>query len=168
MFLVQCGGFLVLALALFHGLNLWQASRLAANKTSLVTYENDLAQQVVTLAAQYPDKQYPNDSKDPNYQLSATLDGLTKNNSVGFSDYMLAMATKARRELWLTKITILQGGAGIKLEGAAESPLVVSKFVNDLKKEPSFSNKEFDVLRVTKAKKKGGVVHFVASTVSMR
>lgn len=162
--------FLMLAMmSIAYVFSVWQNSRLTEEKQLLVKRENSLAEQVVTLAAMYPESQYPNNSSDPKVVLTSELDGLVKNNNLGFSEYFVFMAKHAREDVWLAKITVAQGGAGVRLEGHAKSPLAVSQYINQLKRESAFSNIDFDVLKISRAKGRDGLkqVGFVASTVSM-
>lgn len=74
--------------------------------------------------------------------------GETPGNTQGFSRYLEGIAQRCPHGLWLTGISIAEGGARLTLTGSALRPELVPRFLQELSMEEAFAGKEFKVFQL--------------------
>jgi hypothetical protein len=69
-------------------------------------------------------------------------------NTGGFADYFKALARQSRGELWLTGVTIEDGGTQLGLQGRALEANYVPAYITRLTREPVMQGKSFGSLQI--------------------
>lgn len=82
--------------------------------------------------------------------LKMLIGGQNLGNASGFSQYLEAMARQASEDLSLTRISLLNGGGYLELEGWARRPEAVPFYLRRLREEASFQEVKFGVLGIEK------------------
>lgn len=85
--------------------------------------------------------------------------------STGFSGHLTALARQRLNGLWLTQI-IVQDNGSVTLEGAAEEPELVPRYLDRLGREAAFQGTEFVYLNLVRGEEKtpAQAVTFTASS----
>lgn len=81
-------------------------------------------------------------------EMQATLNKLQAEKSLGFSDYMEALAKYKVPELWLTSFKFAAGGSMIWLSGKTTNAANVPKLLENLGKDPVFLGKTYESLKI--------------------
>lgn len=156
--MLQASAVVVVAVVLLIGANVWQIRSL---HTAVARAEGELAattEQIETLA------KLPGRSADPRLlaeqrqleQAWSTAQLVRGNASVagavssGYSEYFLGLARQHVPGLWLTAITVADGGQELVLQGRTPTPDAVPTYVQRLAREPAFAGKQFDLFEITR------------------
>lgn len=87
--------------------------------------------------------------RDTQVQYDALAHTVTR---LGFSEYLMALATAVPEGLWLTRMYINQNNGNLSLSGYALKPVAVSTLLEGLQRTPVFSKIDFDLFYVKKVK----------------
>ena len=85
-------------------------------------------------------------------------------NTRGFADHLHGLSKQHVEGIWLTHLSINQGGKQLGLSGGSLKPELVPKFLQRLGSEPSFAGKEFKSFLLSRAKKTAAWVNFDLNT----
>lgn len=96
-------------------------------------------------------------------EILSTLTMLQSTRTMGFSNYLIALAAESFAGLWLTRFKLRGDGSYILLEGDTQRPEYVPRFLEGLSKESIFKGKSFQVFNL-KADKAKELTHFVVET----
>lgn len=81
-------------------------------------------------------------------KVAHTLETGDFGNTKGFSDSFLALARQSVSGLWLTQVSVTDGGNEMDIRGRALVAEKVPDYINRLKSEPSLKGKSFDALNM--------------------
>lgn len=93
-------------------------------------------------------------------------DGEISGNTQGFSRYLEGIARRCPPGLWLTAISISEGGTRLTLTGSALRPELVPRFLQELSAEEVFAGREFKVFQLKRDPGAPGRVDFLVQTES--
>jgi Tfp pilus assembly protein PilN len=142
--LILLSGLLLISTFLF-----WEKKQIASKIKYVVDEKINAAMQIVELK-----KKFSADTRNillakEIKQLQQTVDieqkilnVLKDPSAMGFSKYFVALAEQIVPDLWLTRIEILDGGKKLTLTGKAYSIKLISRFVDNLKRDIRFKNKK--------------------------
>jgi len=71
------------------------------------------------------------------------LSGQRFGNTNGFASHLTGLSRQHVKGMWLTNLSIHQGGEKLNLQGSTYSPEYVPRYLQNLSKEPSFKGVEF-------------------------
>jgi len=71
------------------------------------------------------------------------LSGQRFGNTKGFASHLTGLSRQHIEGMWLTNLSIHQGGEKLNLQGSTYSPEHVPRYLQNLSKEPSFDGVEF-------------------------
>ncbi len=151
----------VLALAAVHGYGLWQRAGQEAELAQLEQRHLQALAQLEELAgasrrgaAQMPDLEQRIADLSRQWTAKQTLLTVLQSgaggNRRGFGDYLEGLARQRVDGLWLTAVSIDQGGDGLTLSGRSLSPEQVPRLLSRLRDELSFVGKEFRTLSMNR------------------
>jgi len=150
------GGFLVLFSG-WDGVGLWQltseherteeqrrmlseANDALKSEFGGATYES-LKEEVEALRARQAEQQ----------QLMSLLLGYQSEQDDGFSFYLGDLAEQAVDGMWLSQISLLEGGSRIQLKGVTTNPVNLPVFLKRLSQGQSFKGHRFDEFEIKEA-----------------
>lgn len=84
-------------------------------------------------------------------QLLEALDLQRIGNVGGFSSFMEGLARRQMKGLWLTRISLDEGGGKIGLQGQTSKPETVPQLIQRLGEEEAFTGTKFDIFNLTNA-----------------
>jgi len=90
--------------------------------------------------------------------------GNAAGNTTGFSKYLEGLAQQHLEGMWLTGITISEGGRVLTLTGSTLAPELVPAFLQQLSKEPVFAGIEFKTLVMERPQTDTARVDFTLQT----
>jgi hypothetical protein len=82
----------------------------------------------------------------------------------GFSPFLLGLARRHVKGLWLREIVIDASGSTLDLKGSATAPEAVPAFLEVLSEEPAFSGREFRTFGLKLGEDENPVINFILST----
>jgi Tfp pilus assembly protein PilN len=170
-------GVSIVGLTVIYGFARWQ---IAAQEQQIVLLEQQL-QKLVAQRQLLPTQQQPVPSRSLEQQLHEAEQELEQKQrlaksldtrpvaiaSAGFSRHLAALARQRLDGLWLTQITVQDNGM-VTLEGAAEAPELVPRYLTLLGREAAFSGTEFGYMHLVRTEEASSspVVKFTVSTKS--
>lgn len=154
---VLLGAFALLALT--YGYTGWGYWSLERDLVRLNAQETAARQQVAELDQRYPMRQKSQQLETEVKRLEAELAGKTRalaalsgeglaGNTEGFSRYLEGIARRCPTGMWLTGISITEGGARLTLSGSTLRPELVPRFLQELAAEEVFAGREFKVFQL--------------------
>lgn len=175
----------VIVLAVLIGV-LSVISAIGLRKTSSLSNGLELSQQrlhddttkIESLKIKHPEilvdsvlRQNLSDSQRMVASMQKVLDYLTDSESErtrGFSGYFEGLARQTVSKVWLSGLTVTDGGLHLKLDGSTLLPERVPKLFRLLKDEPAFRGKMFSRLVMEKSEGEFGKVNFSISTIDLQ
>ncbi|MDH3355352.1 MAG: PilN domain-containing protein [Chromatiales bacterium] len=155
------GNLLVLiGLGSLYAASLWQGKSLQAQLEQTIKQRDDNRSRITQLAKQYPQKK-----SDPSLdkkiararnhlefmqKVSTTLFSKSGGVEGGFSGYIAALSRQDPQQLWLSQITILQGGSEIRLQGLTTESERVPNYIQRLSREHVFNGTSFHRLSINR------------------
>jgi MSHA biogenesis protein MshI len=82
----------------------------------------------------------------------------------GFSPFLLGLARRHVKGLWLREIAIEESGNILALKGSAIEPEAIPEFLEMLGEEPAFTGREFKTFGIGLGEDSDPVINFVLST----
>ena len=166
MILKICSVFLIVLLS-FSIYGYWQKRAFNREIQEIEAQKQVVNEKVIQLTEQY--------AKDPEVSLLAkqvsylkreiqiksyVLNELKKSASSGFSKYFNALSQKIVPDVWISQISISDGGKAITLVGNAYKLEDITQFIKNLEQDPAFAGKQFKLTKVARmgdseAEKKG-------------
>ncbi|HET7306371.1 MAG TPA: PilN domain-containing protein [Gammaproteobacteria bacterium] len=176
--MVQAAGIVLLALILLYGWAVWQThqlhNRLVAMQGQQAHDSEVLSRLEATLAKRRPSAALTQalaaaeSERDAREALLKALTAPHRANTTGFAPALEGLARTPVDGLWLTGITLADGGDQIQLTGATTRSTQVPKLVRDLADAPAFAGVEFKRLQIERDTSKSGPgrLDFVLSTTA--
>ncbi|MDD5248835.1 MAG: PilN domain-containing protein [Rhodocyclaceae bacterium] len=72
--------------------------------------------------------------------------------AAGYAEYLRGLARQTPNGLWLTGLTISDGGASMEIRGRMTDPALLPEYIRRLDAEPAFKGRAFAALTVTAGK----------------
>ncbi|NIR58008.1 MAG: PilN domain-containing protein [Gammaproteobacteria bacterium] len=151
--IVQITAVFVAGLLVIYGYGGWQVGKQRAELARVQARYDAAMQRLERLQAQYATRDQGSilerrirgleRERDAKRALLATLSGREQGNTGGFSGYLEALARRQIQGLWLTGVSMRQGGRNLALRGSALQPELVPRFLQRLSQEPMLAGKEF-------------------------
>ncbi|MFO7603476.1 MAG: PilN domain-containing protein, partial [Gammaproteobacteria bacterium] len=99
-------------------------------------------------------------------QILGVLSDGNDGNTRGFADHLGGLANQHLQGLWLSRLTIAQGGQQLGLVGGAQRPELVPQFLQRLGNEPGFAGKEFKTFRLSRVDQASEWIQFEINTAA--
>ena len=168
--MVELTAVVLVALLAISGVVGWNSVRQARQVDALQARATQLSAQVENLRRQYP-------APKRDEALVTRADALAKQLKTkkafldqvvpgahgpanGYAAYLGALARAPHPGLWLSHLRF-EGADNMIIEGGATSPRKVPDLVHYLGRQPEFSGRNFDALRIVREAKTDGSVHFL-------
>ena len=164
----------IVAFALIYGYSLSRESGLRDELKKLDVNVAYLKQQKMKLDNQYPVR---TKSKlleaeiarlqaelDGRKQIEALLAGNALGNTHGFSSYLEAFARRHVEGMWLTRVTIADGGNSLGLAGRTLSSELVPQYIEQLGEDNAMKGKAFNVMTMQRLESEPRQISFNIST----
>jgi hypothetical protein len=158
--IVQTCLLLVLGLAALYGYAHWQNSRLDHQVTQLQQQQDTLLKRIEDFSRRFPAKQknpeldrqlaHLTDERAGKARAVAVLSDGVFGNTRGFSAYFAGLAHQHLEGLWLTGLTIGDGGQQLSLSGRTVDAPLVPRYLQQLTAEPAFSGREFKTFQMAR------------------
>ena len=171
----QLGLVLLLLLLVTGGLSFWQKTMLQSEwdeiKTKQAKSQQQLQQLQTQMAARRPDavllKQINVITQDisTKRQVMAVLSGKTFGNTKGFVEHFSGLARQRIEGMWLTNVSILNGGTQLGMKGNSMKPEYVPQYLQRLTEEPAFSGTEFKTFLLSRSEQQPQWINFDLQSV---
>jgi len=89
--------------------------------------------------------------------------------SMGYADYLTALARQHTYNIWLTNVSILKNGTTLSIEGKINDSTVLPKYLQRLATEPVMAGRQFETLKIIRdeADKRGKTpLNFIVASTS--
>lgn len=166
----------VLLSAVYYGYSWWLLDGAQARLAALEAQTTDLTERRDALAEQVRAMQ-------PSVALEVELERLSQDleakravlgmlssdevsNRSGFSAHLEGLARRPMRGLWLTAVSITDGGQQLGLWGKSLQADLVPRYLEALSEEAAFAGREFRTLQMTRSDESTNSIDFVLLTRS--
>lgn len=99
-------------------------------------------------------------------QVLDALSGKVLGNTRGFAEHFTGIARRRVEGMWLTGLTIAEGGTQLGLKGSSLKPELVPRFLQALSLELAFAGTEFKTFRIVRPEDHPTQVDFDIQTVA--
>lgn len=176
--MAETAGVVVIALILLYGWALWQTHHLNVRLTALraeQAHDSQLLDRLgKKLAARQPSAALAQAlatakvDRDAKRALLKTLTAPNHVNTTGFAPALTGLARTPIAGLWLTGITLADGGHQVRLAGATTRSAQVPNLVRKLADAPAFAGVEFKQLKIERDTSRSGPARldFLLSTTA--
>lgn len=176
--MAQAVGIVLLALILLYGWALWQTHQLRSQLVAMQAQQAHASEVLdrleTTLAKRRPSAALTQAlteaeaERDVRQALLKVLTAPHRANTSGFAPALEGLARTPIAGLWLTGITLADGGDQIQLTGATTRSTQVPKLVTKLADAPAFAGVEFKRLQIERDTSKSGPARldFLLSTTA--
>lgn len=161
-------------LMLYYGYASWSLGPMKKELASAQQQHNDALKRLETLGQQAQANQKDaaleqevarfTAERDAKQQVLNNLTGGGLGNTQGFSAQIEGLARQRVEGLWLTNISIGEGGASFSLNGGTLAPELVPVLLQALGKEPVFKGIEFKTLLMERSEQQPSRVNFTLRT----
>lgn len=161
-------------LMLYYGYASWSLGPMKKELASAQQQHSDALKRLETLGQQAQANQKDaaleqevarlSAERDAKQQAFNNLTGEGLGNTKGFSAQIEGLARRRVEGVWLTNISIGEGGASFALNGGTLAPESVPVLLQALGKEPVFKGVEFKTLLMERSEKQPGRVNFTLRT----
>lgn len=89
--------------------------------------------------------------------------------SMGYSDYLTALARQHTYNIWLTNVSILKNGTLLSIEGKINDSAVLPRYLQRLATEPVMAGRQFETLKIIRDdddKRKNTPLSFIVASTS--
>ncbi len=156
--ILQFSGVLLLGLSLIYGYARWQDAKLGRDISSMQAQQDVLLKRIEDFNARFPVKQKNPDLERQLAGLMAdrsgkkraldVLSGGVFGNTRGFSRYLEGLARQHVEGVWLTGVTISDGGEQLSLAGGTLDARLVPRYLQQLAVEPVYKGREFQTFQM--------------------
>jgi hypothetical protein len=156
--ILQFCGLLLLGLSCIYGYARWQDARLGRDVISLQSQQDALLKRIEDFNTRYPVKQKNPDLERQLAGLTADRSGKARalevlsggvfGNTQGFSSYLEGLARQHVDGLWLTGVTISDGGQQLGLSGSTLDAQLVPRYLQQLSAEQAYKGREFKTFQM--------------------
>lgn len=165
----------VALVALYYGFGSWQLNNARGDLAHAKTLVGELGKRSDSLTQlvkqRKPSVALESKAKRLEQDLAAKrmvlnlLTGDSAGNRVGFSGHLEGLARRPLKGLWLTGISIENGGRHLALRGNALSPDLLPRYLELLSEEKAFAGQEFQTLQMERPTPDAPAVEFQLRTV---
>ena len=166
----QVSAVVVAVLLLITGGNVWQTSRLQSSlnqtEATRLASQKELEQSKQLYAKKQENpvlvKQVEKLTMELNTkkQVLKVLSGKSFGNTRGFVEHFTGLAKQRIDGMWLTNISIREGGTSLGMKGTATRPEYVPQYLQRLSAESAFVGTEFKTFLLAQSEKKKRWVDF--------
>jgi hypothetical protein len=156
--IVQFCGLLLLGLSVIYGYARWQDAKLGRDVISLQSQQDALLKRIEDFNTRYPMKQKNPDLERQLASLMADRSGKARaievlsggvfGNTQGFSGYLEGLARQHVEGVWLTGVTISDGGEQLGLSGSTLDAQLVPRYLQQLSAEQAYKGREFNTFQM--------------------
>ncbi len=156
--ILQFCGLLLLGLSLIYGYARWQDAKLGRDVISLQAQQDALLKRIEDFNTRYPLKQKNPDLERQLAGLTADRSGKVRaldvlsggvfGNTQGFSGYLEGLARQHVEGVWLTGVTISDGGEQLGLTGSTLDAQLVPRYLQQLSAEQVYKGREFKTFQM--------------------
>ncbi|MFQ5469371.1 MAG: PilN domain-containing protein [Gammaproteobacteria bacterium] len=171
--LVACGA-LGLLLVGFSTYQFTELSSLADQENSVIAQRDKAQEQLDLLLSQIPsdlneealkkELETLNEQIESKADIVALLSSDKIGNKDGFSPFLEGLAAQIGTGIWLTNISVSEGGTGLSLIGTATAPELVPIYIQNLAAEPAFAGTEFKIFQLTRNKSQSAYIDYYLNT----
>jgi hypothetical protein len=97
-------------------------------------------------------------------QVEQVLSTGSYGNRNGFSDYFAGLARQHVSGLWLTNVTLQNGGTQLVLKGKTNNAELIPIYIQKLAKEKAFAGLSFNVLEMSRSETDADIIVFNIAT----
>lgn len=166
--------FLVLVLAGFYAYSWWSLQPFEQELAKVEADQQRLQNELDRLQASMPAKTKSQLLEDEVRRLSHELEQKQRiaqllssgrfGNRQGFVEVLEGLARQHISGLWLTRVSLANGGKQLALSGKANSSELVPLYIQRLSSESAFSGVSFNVLEIRRSKDEAGIIEFDLAT----
>ena len=156
--IMQFGGLLLLGLSLIYGYARWQDAKLSRDVIALQAQQDAMLKRIEDFNTRFPIKQKSPDLERQLTSLVAdrsgkaraldVLSGGVYGNTKGFSGYLEGLARQHLEGVWLTGVTISDGGEHLGLTGSTVDAQRVPRYLQQLSAEQAYKGREFKTFQM--------------------
>lgn len=172
--MAQIVALMVVILGAVYAYNLWSLKpvqhEMARIDIELERLREELAKQQTKLAANTKSQLLEDEIKNISRELEQKrkieqiLSGGSFGNRDGFSDYFEGLARQHVSGLWLTNVTLLNGGTQLVLKGKTNNAELIPIYIQKLANEKAFAGLSFNVLEMTRSEEDTEIIVFNIAT----
>lgn len=156
-------GCLLVALGLLavYGYARWQNTQLDREVTRLQGQQDALLKRIEDFSARFPARQKSPELDRQVTRLTAERAGKARafavlsdgvsGNTRGFSAYFAGLARQHVEGLWLTGLSIAEGGQQLSISGRTVNAPLVPRYLQQLSGEAAFNGREFKTFQMARA-----------------
>jgi len=156
--IMQFGVLLLLGLSLIYGYARWQDAKLGRDVIALQAQQDAMLKRIEDFSTRFPIKQKNPDLERQLTSLAADRSGKARaldvlsggvfGNTNGFSGYLESLARQHVEGVWLTGVTISDGGEHLGLTGSTLDAQLVPRYLQQLSAEVSYKGREFKTFQM--------------------
>lgn len=172
--MLQITAVFVVALMVVYGYGLWRSQALEAQVERLEDKRDAATERVESLGERFP-------PPEPSPELEARQDRLAAEkerkqqavrvlsegrfgNTEGFAEELAALARNRLDGLWLTGVSLYEGGQEMTLQGTTQADYLVPRLLQELSDEAALTGTEFREVRLDRDEERSWEVDFVLRT----
>lgn len=158
--ILQASVMLLIGLSLIYGYARWQDAKLDHEVKNLQAQQDSMLKQIEDFNTHFPIKQKNLALEKQLTDLTAQRAGRARalevlssgvfGNTQGFSAYLEGLARQHVEGLWLTGMSISDGGEQLGLTGSAVEAQQVPRYLQQLAAEKDFNGREFKTFQLTR------------------
>ena len=158
--ILQASALLLVGLSFIYGYARWQDAKLDHEIKSLQTRQDAMLKQIEDFNTRFPVRQKSVALEKQLTDLTAQRAGRARaieilssgvlDNTQGFSTYLEGLARQHVEGLWLTGLSISNGGEQLGLTGSTVEAQLVPHYLQQLAAEKAFNGREFKTFQLTR------------------
>ncbi len=172
--MAQVVGLIVIMLGAIYAYNLWSLQPFEKELVKVNTELQRLQQEFAQLQAKAPASTKSQLLEDEirllsrelehKRQIAEVLNTGSFGNRKGFSAYFEGLARQHVSGLWLTKVTLHNGGTRLVLSGKTNDAELIPIYIQKLASEPAFAGLSFNVLEMSRDEDNAEIIVFNMAT----
>lgn len=172
--MIQIVALVLLVLTAFYAYSWWSLQPFEQELAKVKREQSRLQTELSRLEAQAPDQSRSQLLEDEIKRLNRELEqkrrvaevisGKRLGNRDGFAPLLEGLARQHISGLWLTSVSLEQGGQRLALSGKANSSELIPLYIQRLSREDVFAGLGFNVLEIRRSDSEPGVVEFDLAT----
>ncbi|KAA3628779.1 MAG: hypothetical protein DWQ09_07045 [Proteobacteria bacterium] len=166
----------VLLMGVYYAIGLWQFNQARQEVARLEIKNGELSNQRDTLSEQVQQMQPSvaletevsrlEGDLEAKRKVQKLLNGDTAGNRAGFSQHLEGLARHPLKGLWLTGVSIENGGRQLGLRGNALSAELLPRYLETLRDEAAFAGREFRSLNMNRPVQDSTSIEFQLRTLA--
>ena len=172
--MAQVVGLVILMMVTIYAYNLWSLHPFEQELVKVNTEQRRLQQEFAQLQAKLPASTKSQLLEDEIRLLSRELEHKRQveqalstgsfGNREGFSGFFEGLARQHVSGLWLTKVTLHNGGTQLVLSGKTNNAELIPIYIQKLASEPAFTGLSFNVLEMSRDEEDTDIIVFNMAT----